>query len=66
MLGRTGGSARLRGALIQVCALRDVSPRDRRLCVLPGWQMNVNVEREPSFTPTFETCEVQHFFFTCG
>ena len=43
MLGRTGGSARLRGALIQVCALRDVSPRDRRLCVLPGWQMNVNV-----------------------
>ena len=26
-----------------VCALRDVSPRDRWLCVLPGWQMNVNV-----------------------
>ena len=27
----------------RVCALLDVSPRDRRLCVLPGWQMNVNV-----------------------
>ena len=26
-----------------VCAHLDVSPRDRRLCVSPGWQMNVNV-----------------------
>ena len=27
-----------------VCALHDVSlPRDRWLCVLPGWQLNVNV-----------------------
>ena len=26
-----------------VCALHGVSPRDRWLCVLPGWQMNVNV-----------------------
>ena len=26
-----------------VCALHDVSPRDRWLCVLPGGQMNVNV-----------------------
>ena len=26
-----------------VCALHDVSPRDRWMCVLPGWQMNVNV-----------------------
>ena len=35
-----------------VCALRDVSPRDRWLCVLPGWQMNVNAcerERERRF-----------------
>ena len=27
----------------QVCAFHGVSPRDRWLCVLPGWQMNVNV-----------------------
>ena len=26
-----------------VCALHDVSPRDRWLCLLPGGQMNVNV-----------------------
>ena len=26
-----------------VCALHGVSPRDRWLRVLPGWQMNVNV-----------------------
>ena len=26
-----------------LCALHDVSPRDRWLCVLPGWQVNVNV-----------------------
>ena len=25
---------------LDYCALLDVSPRDRRLCVLPGWQMN--------------------------
>ena len=27
----------------RVCALHGVSPRDRWLCVLPGWQTNVNV-----------------------
>ena len=26
-----------------VCAFHGVSPRDRWLRVLPGWQMNVNV-----------------------
>ena len=30
-------------AMQHVCALHDVSPRDRWLCVLPGGQMNVNV-----------------------
>ena len=30
-------------ALNSVCALHDVFPRDLWLCVLPGWQMNVNV-----------------------
>ena len=40
----------LRSTLVRtpICAqhggpLLDVSPRDRRLCVLPGWRMNVNV-----------------------
>ena len=32
-----------RGARDIVCALHGVSPRDRWLCVLPGGQMNVNV-----------------------
>ena len=31
------------GLGVFVCALHGVSPRDRWLCVLPGWQMNVNV-----------------------
>ena len=30
----------------EVCALHDVPPRDRWMCVLPGWQMNVNVNGE--------------------
>ena len=29
--------------VILVCAFHGVSPRDRWLCVLPGWRMNVNV-----------------------
>ena len=29
--------------LTAVCAFHGVSPRDRWLCVLPGWQLNVNV-----------------------
>ena len=33
--------------LCAVCGLLDVSPRDRRLCVLPGWRMNVNVNGRP-------------------
>ena len=32
-----------RHAHAPVCALHDVSPRDLCMCVLPGWQMNVNV-----------------------
>ena len=34
-----------------VCAFHGVSPRDRWLCVLPGWQMNVNVNVNVSFAP---------------
>ena len=34
-----------------VCAHLDVSPRDRRLCVSPGWQMNVNVNVNESAHP---------------
>ena len=34
-----------------VCALHGVSPRDRWLCVLPGWQMNVNVKVTGLHTP---------------
>ena len=29
------------------CALHGVSPRDRWLCVLPGWQINVSVKAMP-------------------
>ena len=42
------------GGLVEVmrtfiCALLDVSPRVRRLCVLPGWQRNVNVNERRTF-----------------
>jgi hypothetical protein len=30
------------------CALHGLSPRDRWLCVLPGWRINVNVNHAPS------------------
>ena len=44
-LGRKLGT----GHVLEVCALHGVSPRDRWLCVLPGWQFNVNVNGHVSY-----------------
>ena len=45
--GHFPGNSRTRvlvcGLGVFVCALHGVSPRDRWLCVLPRWLMNVNV-----------------------
>ena len=45
--GHFPGNSRTRvlvcGLGVFVCALHGVSPRDRWLCVLPRWPMNVNV-----------------------
>ena len=42
-IGGIHARPRLRTPHVQVCALHGVSPRDWWLCVLPRWQVNVNV-----------------------
>ena len=39
-----------------ICALLGVSPRDRRLCVLPGWQMRARVSRVSRVCPGSPRC----------
>ena len=50
--GHFPGNSRTRvlvcGLGVFVCALHGVSPRDRWLCVLPRWLMNVNVNVSPN------------------
>ena len=41
--GLGGGKKMIDAILTNDCALHGVSPRDRWLCVLPSWRLNVNV-----------------------
>ena len=52
----TGGTAGVQAySRDTVCALHGVSPRDRWSCVLPRWQINVNVNSRDTNLTRFGT-----------